>query len=136
MTATLAQHWKSQPAYLESKSFRQIIQLAGDGRLKDGNTTSTEVREWLSAIQLSRLRSCAEDCLSNGFEDSGHASQDVANEVGVRLGFKVTHGRYRGIKNAIGNDGLWIGEDRFAFLVEVKTTDTYRINLDTIAKYR
>jgi hypothetical protein len=31
---------------------------------------------------------------------------------------------------------LWVGDDNFSFLVEVKTTDTYRINLDTVADYR
>jgi hypothetical protein len=133
---TLAQLWKDQPAFLDLKSFRQIIQLAGDGRLRDGNETSAEVREWLSAIPLARLRACAEECLSNTFDDSGHALQDAVNEIGVRLGFKVTSGRYRGAKNAVGNDGLWVGDDAFAFLLEVKTTDSYRINLDTVAQYR
>ena len=136
MSHTLAQLWKDKPAFLDGKSFRQLIQLAGDGRLRDGSVASAELREWLSAIPLERLRSCAEECLSNSFEDSGHALQDAVNEIGVRLGFKVTAGRYRGVKNAVGNDGLWVGEDGFAILVEVKTTDTYRVNLDTVAEYR
>jgi hypothetical protein len=136
MPHSLTQIWKDQPAFLEGKSFRQIIQLAGDGRLKDGNGTSTELREWLSVIPLERVRMCAEDCLSSGLEDSGLALQDVVNEIGVRLGFKVTPGRYRGVKNAVGNDGLWFGQDGFGLLVEVKTTDAYRINLDTVAEYR
>jgi hypothetical protein len=136
MPHTLTQIWKDQPAFLEGKSFRQIIQLAGDGRLKDGNGTSTEVREWLSVIPLERVRMCVEDCLSSAFDDTGLALQDVVNEIGVRLGFKVTPGRYRGVKNAIGNDGLWLGEDGFGLLLEVKTTDAYRINLDTLAEYR
>lgn len=133
---TLAQLWKDQPTFLESKSYRQIIQLAGDGRLRDGNATSSEVREWLSAIPLPRLRACAEECLSSTFDDNGLALQDAVNEIGVRLGFKVTPGRYRGVKSAVGNDGLWVGDDKYAYLVEVKTTDTYRVNLDTVAEYR
>ncbi len=40
------------------------------------------------------------------------------------------------MKNAVGNDGLWVGEDGFGLLLEVKTTDTYRINLDTVTEYR
>ncbi len=136
MSHTLAQLWKDQPAFLDGKSFRQIIQLAGDGRLRDGNKTSVELREWLGVIPLVRLRSCAEECLSSSFEESGHALQDAVNEIGVRLGFEVSLGRYRGVKNAVGNDGLWVGEDDLGFLVEVKTTDTYRINLDTVAEYR
>jgi hypothetical protein len=136
MPHTLSQIWKDQPEYLQPKSFRQIIQLAGDGRLVDGNATSDELREWLSVIPLERLRLCAEDCLAHAFEDNGFALQDVVNEIGVRLGFKTSPGRYRGVKNAIGNDGLWRSQDHFTLLIEVKTTDAYRINLDTIAQYR
>jgi hypothetical protein len=136
MTNTLLQLWAERPAFLDIKSFRQIIQLAGDGRLKDGNEASAEVREWLAAIPLARLRACAEDCLSSAFDDSGFALQDAVNEIGARLGFEVVRGRYRGVKNAVGNDGLWMGDDSFAYLVEVKTTDTYRVNLDTVAQYR
>ena len=136
MGHTLTHLWKEKPQFLDGKSFRQIIPLAGDGRLRDGNDCSSEVREWLGVIPLERLRLCADDCLSSTFDDSGHALQDVVNEVGTRLGFAVTPGRYRGVKNEIGNDGLWVGHDKFAFLVEVKTTDAYRINLDTVAEYR
>lgn len=136
MAHNLTQIWHDQPEFLAGKSYRQIIQISGDGRLRDGNETSSEVRDWLRVIPLERLKSCAEECLTTNFEDSGHALQDVTNEIGVRLGFKVTPGRYRGIKNAVGNDGLWVGEDEFSFLIEVKTTDAYRINLDTVAEYR
>ncbi len=45
-------------------------------------------------------------------------------------------GATRGIKGAVGNDGLWQAKDGFSLLIEVKTTDAYRINLDTIANYR
>ncbi|MBI3408781.1 MAG: hypothetical protein HY040_10530 [Planctomycetes bacterium] len=40
------------------------------------------------------------------------------------------------MKGEIGNDGLWRAADGFSLLVEVKTTDAYRINLDIIAGYR
>jgi len=136
MSHKLSQLWHDQSAFLIGKSFLQIIQVAGDGQLRDENETSSELREWLGVIPLERLRSCAEECLSTAFADSGQALQDVINEVGVRLGFKVTPGRYRGVRNAIGNDGLWVGEDGFGFLIEVKTTDAYRINIDTVASYR
>ena len=133
---TLIDIWRKSPEFIESKSFRQIIQLAGDGRLRDGSPASTELREWLSALPLDHLRSCVEECLIEPFNESGHALQDGTNEIGTRLGFAVKAGRYRGVKGEIGYDGLWLGADRFGFLVEIKTTDAYRINLDTIATYR
>jgi hypothetical protein len=136
MASTLIEIWRDQGSFIAGKSFRQIIQLAGDGRLRDGNGASQELREWLSAIPLERLRLCIEECLSDSFDDAALALQDATNELGVRLGFKVTPGRYRGIKGDVGNDGLWHADDGFTLLVEVKTTDAYRINLDTIAGYR
>ena len=93
MPSTLLEIWRYQPAFLDGKSFRQVIQLAGDGRLKDGNTAPKELREWLAAIPLERLRACVEECLSGSFDDSALALQDAANEIGVRLGFNISHGR-------------------------------------------
>ncbi len=136
MANTLIEIWRDQPTFVEAKSFRQVIQLAGDGRLRDGNITSQELRDWLAAIPLERLRGCVEECLAESFEDGPFALQDAANEVGTRLGFVVSRGRYRGVKGEIGNDGLWRADDGFCLLVEVKTTDAYRINLNTIAGYR
>jgi hypothetical protein len=136
MANTLIEIWRDQPTFVEAKSFRQIIQLAGDGRLRDGNGTSQELRDWLAAIPLERLRFCVEECLSESFDDGPLALQDAANEIGARLGFEVSRGRYRGVKNEVGNDGLWRADDGFSLLVEVKTTDAYRINLNTVAGYR
>jgi hypothetical protein len=136
MAKTLIEVWREQPAFLETKSFRQIIQLAGDGVLRDGSGAAQELRDWLSAIPLERVRSCIDECLAASFDGASHALQDATNEVGSRLGFKVAPGRYRGVKGHIGNDGLWNAADGFSILVEVKTTDVYRINLDTIAGYR
>lgn len=136
MANTLTELWRQNPAFFDGKSFRQIIQMAGDGILRDGNQASLQVREWLGTVPLYRLRSSAEECLSGNFQDSDKALQDAVNEIGSRLGFRVTQGRYRGVRNVIGNDGLWVGQDEFGLLVEVKTSDAFRINLDTIAEYR
>src|SRR6266404_2181268 len=106
MANTLTEIWRDRRAFLEDKSFRQIIQLAGDGRLRDGNITSQELRDWLAAIPLDRLRRCVEECLAESFEDGALALQDAANEIGSRLGFEVLRGRYRGVKGEVGNDGL------------------------------
>lgn len=62
--------------------------------------------------------------------------QDLVNELGRRLDYKVTNGRYQGTVNAIGYDGIWQSPEGHAIIVEVKTTDAYRIPLDTIAGYR
>src|SRR5262245_42130932 len=132
MANTLLEIWRDQPGSIEAKSFRQIIQFAGDGRLRDGNGKSQELRDWLAPIPAGRLRRCVEECLAEPFEAAPLALQDAANEIGARLGFQVSPGRYRGVRGEVGNDGLWRAEDGFSLLIEVKTTDTYRINLDIV----
>src|SRR5204863_2739918 len=77
-----------------------------------------------------------ETCLDEGFDKSGQVLQDIVNELGRRLDFDVQNGNYSGRQNSIGFDGIWSAPDARALVVEVKTTDTYRINLDTVASYR
>jgi hypothetical protein len=62
--------------------------------------------------------------------------QDLVNEIGRRLDYKVTNGRYQGTSKAIGFDGIWVSPEGHTIVAEVKTTDAYRISLDTIAQYR
>lgn len=62
--------------------------------------------------------------------------QDLVNELGRRLDYKVTNGRYQGTVNAVGFDGIWLSPEKGAIITEIKTTDAYRISLDTIAGYR
>jgi hypothetical protein len=114
----------------------KIIAFAGDGKLRDGNAASNELRQYLSIVPSSLLRQYASDCLEGSFTDSGLALQEIVNQIGCRLGFAVEHGRYRGTQGAIGFDGIWSLPDERSIIVEVKTTDAYRIDLDTIAGYR
>jgi hypothetical protein len=74
--------------------------------------------------------------LTQPFANSGRVLQDTVNELGRRLEYDVTNGRYQGIVGGIGFDGVWRSPEGHSIVVEVKTTDTYRISLDTIVKYR
>ncbi len=112
----------------------QVLALAGDGRLRDGSRTSEEFREYLSTVSLDKLRKYSQETLLKKFQDSGFVLQDVVNELGRRLGYNVENGRYRGVSNQIGHDGLW-NCSAMTLVIEVKTTDAYRINLSTIASY-
>lgn len=132
----LIELWKNARDQLEKKGVAQIIAFAGTGHLKDSNTTSGEFRGFLSHVGASHLGAYANECLDKGFKDSGFALQDLVNEIGRRLGFAVTDGRYRGKPGEVGFDGLWRLADGHAIIVEVKTTDAYRIDLDTLATYR
>ncbi len=132
----LVEIWKKTPEQIRGKTIQQILVFAGDGRLKDGNSTSAEFREYLAHIPSEDLSCFANQCLDSSFQDSGLALQDIANQVGKRLGFTVENGRYRGTSAMIGFDGLWHSKGDDTILVEVKTTDAYRLSLDTAADYR
>lgn len=133
---SLVDIWQSTPGQLSDKHLQQIIAFAGDGRLKDGNPTSDEFRAFISLLPSLLLSRYATECLDSKFDDSGLALQDIVNQAGRRLGFQVTDGRYRGVKNNTGNDGLWLSPDGDQIVVEVKTSDAYRIDVEKIAGYR
>lgn len=128
--------WKTSREELRHKHIQQIISIAGEGKLLDCNSTSSEFRKLLSNVPSSQLRQYAQQCLNNKFESSGFALQDIVNQVAVRLGFQVEEGRYRGQRGQYGHDGLWTLSNGYTIVVEVKTTDAYSINLDTVAAYR
>lgn len=133
---SLAELWSSSRQQLESKLVHQIIAFAGSGQLADGSLAATEFREFLGIVPSIHLSRYAEECLRESFAGSGFALQDVVNQIGRRLGYFVADGRYRGTANEVGFDGLWKFPDGHTVVVEVKTTDTYRIDLETLANYR
>jgi len=128
--------WTTDPEQLRGKHIQQIIAFAGGGRLLDTSQASREFREFLELVNLETLQNYAEGCLQDSFQDSGLALQDIVNEIGRRLDFEVEKGRYRGTKGRIGFDGIWRSEDGRGLIVEVKTTDSYRIELARLAAYR
>lgn len=134
--STISELWIKSRETFETKTLSQILSFAGDGKLRDGNSTSVEFRELLDQVPSSILKHFADNCILEKFDDSGFALQDIINQIGLRLGFATSHGLYRGKSNDIGFDGIWTSKDGYSIILEVKTTDAYRINLDTIAGYR
>src|SRR5262245_44573359 len=51
---SLVQLWTGNRGQLEDKRLHQLIAFAGDGRLLDGGSTSTELRQLLAAAQSER----------------------------------------------------------------------------------
>jgi hypothetical protein len=133
---TLIQIWKENPEQIRAKRVDQIIGFAGDGKLGDNNSAPTEFRDFLARVPGELLSKYANDCLESAFKDSGLALQDIVNEIASRLGFKVEPGRYRGTKNDIGHDGIWTAPNNHVIVAEVKTTDAYRLPIETVATYR
>jgi len=128
--------WKTNRAQFDEKQVHQVIAFAGSGKLLDGSLTSKEFREYLSIVGSSHLIRYADQCLTTKFDGSGLALQDIVNELGRRLGFEVTGGRYRGATGQNGYDGLWQFDGGRSIVVEVKTTDAYRMDMNVFAAYR
>ena len=128
--------WESNPTAVGKLRIEQIVVTAGNGHLVDDSDCSRELRSYLASIPLADLRKHAERCLDSKFERSGLVLQDIINEIGRRLGYSVTNGRYQGTKNSSGYDGLWKSPEGKAIVIEVKTTDAYRIKLQKLIDYR
>jgi len=128
--------YDNNQTHFNEMNIEQIIAICGDGKLKDNSKALEEFRTYIKRIDSESLFKYANHCLENSFKDSGYVLQDLVNEIGRRLDFNVTNGLYQGRKGSIGYDGIWERDDGFNIVIEVKTTDAYRINLDTIQKYR
>ena len=127
---------KTDPTQVDGLSIEQVLALCGSGKLTDNSQTSIDFREYLRVAKSDRLIKYLQSSLTEKFDAAPLVLQDVVNEFGRRLDYVVENGLYRGKVNAIGFDGLWTDSDGRSIILEVKTTDTYRINLDTIAGYR
>lgn len=132
----LTEFWTSNPQAVDQLTIEQAVHTAGNGDLKDNSVCSQELRTYLSQISSDKIASYVDHCLSAGFSKSGMVLQDLVNELGRRLDYSVTNGRYQGIQKAIGFDGIWQSPEGHAIIVEVKTTDAYRVSLNSIASYR
>ncbi|HMB90868.1 MAG TPA: hypothetical protein VKP65_08475 [Rhodothermales bacterium] len=128
--------WKAKHTAVEQMTIQQIVSTAGDGKLKDNSLCEKELRFFLQQVSSDAIARYINYCLNHSFDNSGFVLQDLVNELGRRLDYDVENGLYRGKKNSIGHDGLWQSPEKHRIVVEVKTSDTYRISLDTIANYK
>jgi hypothetical protein len=99
--------WRSNPDSIKSYAIRQVLAIAGDGRIRDESNCAAELRAYLRETTSEKLAVYALECLEDSFEDSGFVLQDVVNEIGRRLEFEVENGRYRGRQGTEGFDGIW-----------------------------
>lgn len=132
----LLEFWKSSPTAVEQLSIEQVVASAGDGALKHGSLCSDELRVFLAQIPSPKIAGYVDQCLTSSFPKSGLVLQDLINELGRRLDYEVTNGPYQGTHTTIGFDGFWKSPEGHTIIAEVKSTDAYRVSLDTIARYR
>lgn len=126
----------------EGKAIEQIVGHCGDGKLKDGNDTQKELREYLDDCDIETLEKHARECRESAFNNDKRAAglvlQDIVNTLAkCWLGLQVEHGRYSGTRNEEDNgvDGVWHTQEH-DFVVEVKKKEDFSMNLKDIVKYR
>ncbi len=116
----------------------QILSLVG--RLDDqpGDDQPRErFRRFLrdNVKETGQLRDYIEECLRSSGEQYNRALQDLVNYLGVFLGFEITFGRYQGVTNQIGFDGLWRSPKNYFLVAEVKTSELYPIKTSRLLNY-
>ena len=127
---------KSDASQVDALSIQQIVTLCGNGKLSDDSETSADFRRIPPNRKERESFQICSIVPAVSFDRSGIVLQDLVNELGRRLDYAVENGLYQGRSNKIGFDGLWTAPDGHVIVMEVKTTDAYRINLDTIGGYR
>lgn len=121
-----------------SVSLNEILDLVGPLDDSTGEDTARErFRRFLrkNVHEVGEVRDHIEHCLRTSGDQYNRALQDLVNYVGEFLGFQVEFGRYRGVQNEIGFDGLWRSPTNLNVIVEVKTTETYAIKTATLVGY-
>lgn len=121
-----------------SFSLNEILDLVGPLDDSAGEDSPRErFRRFLrkNVHEVGEVRDHIEQCLRTSGEQYNRALQDLVNYVGEFLDFKVEFGRYRGVQNQIGFDGLWQSPTGLNVVVEVKTTETYAVKTATLVGY-
>lgn len=119
-------------------SIAEILSLVGPLDDSPGTNNARErFRAFLAknVTEVGELRDHIEECLRTSGDQFNKALQDLVNFIGQFLGFEVSFGRYRGVTNDIGFDGLWKSPTGLNIVVEVKTSDTYAIKTSTLIGY-
>ena len=116
----------------------QILALVGKLDDASGETTPRQrFRGYLeeNVKEIGQLRDYVEESLRNRGDQYNRSLQDLVNHIGHFLGFEVVFGRYSGVRDQIGFDGLWKSPTGFRIVIEVKTSETYSIKTATLVGY-
>jgi len=113
----LLELWSSNPATISQFTIEQIVKTSGSGTLQDASDCSSELRTYLLEVSSEKLAEYIDTCLTAHFPNSGRVLQDLINELGRRLDYEVTNGRYQGTVNAIGYDGIWVSPEGQSIVV-------------------
>lgn len=116
-----------------------LLELVGtlNDNVEPGSASERFRKYLLENVQSAEdVRAYIETALKTSGDQYDKALQDLINHLGQLLGFKVTFGRYRGVRGKVGFDGLWTSPTSgWSLVVEVKTTDVYTVKTATLLGY-
>ena len=121
----------------EMITLQQMLELVGTLDDSAGENTARErFRKYLkdSVKNVGAVRDYVDECLRTAGQQYNRALQDLVNHAASLIQFEVEFGRYAGVINDIGYDGVWRSKD-LDIVVEVKTTDAYAIKTSTLIGY-
>src|SRR5260370_39504821 len=121
--------WESNATAVAEFTIEQVVATAGDGSLKDGSLCAQELQSYLAQIPSEKLAVYVTQCLSSKLENGGMSLQDLLNELGPRLAYTGTNGRYRGTVHSAGHEGIWPSPQVATSLPERRTTDPHCLSL-------
>jgi hypothetical protein len=61
--------WRSNPNSIKSYAIRQVLAIAGDGRIRDESNCAAELRAYLRETTSEKLAAYALECLEDSFEE-------------------------------------------------------------------
>ena len=119
---------------------KEILKLVG--KLKDSAEEGSATNRFRNYMRENindpkTIETWVEECLNTSDSQFNRALQDIVNHIGELLGFDVVYGRYRGVKNEIGYDGLWKSPSgKEQIIIETKTSDVYSIKTNQVLGYK
>jgi hypothetical protein len=117
-------------------TLKKLLKLVGELNDQPGGGSENFRNHLLSDVDRAHiLREYIEEALSESGDQFSKALQDLINRLGQLLEFDVIYGRYRGVTNDIGFDGLWQSDTGWSIVVETKTTDVYTVQTAPLLGY-
>lgn len=115
-----------------------IVSLAGDWA--DSSRASKQFREIIENEQTSteEISAYLQEAINGTDDHHNRAIQDLVNNIGQRLGFRVDYGVYQGRSDTIGYDGHWVSaatETETHLIVETKKSTSFSIDLNQAGGY-
>ena len=119
-------------------TLERIVSLAGDW--KDESRASQQFREIIEDEQTTteEIESYLQEAIEGSESYHNRALQDLVNNIGRRLGFKVEYGIYQGVSGTIGYDGHWVStatDGETHLVVETKKSTAFSIGPEQAGDY-